>query len=125
VWGLARLGAAVAGADDDMNMQGGLSFWIIGDVANQRSDLERFSFFVSNRSNCLFRSSGINIADYYSRALSRKATAVARPMPEAPPVTTTTLFAIRSAIPILRCNADPHEDCGTRAPSGTPASRMP
>jgi len=33
-------GAAVAGADDDMNMQGGLALRIIGDVANQRSDLD-------------------------------------------------------------------------------------
>ena len=34
------LGAAVAGADDDMNMQGGLAFRIVGDVTNQRSDLD-------------------------------------------------------------------------------------
>jgi hypothetical protein len=33
-------GAAVASADDDMDMQGGLALWIIGDVANQRSDLD-------------------------------------------------------------------------------------
>jgi hypothetical protein len=33
-------GAAVAGPDNDMNMQGGLALWIIGDVANQRSDLD-------------------------------------------------------------------------------------
>ena len=65
----------------------------------------RFSSFVSNRSNCLFRSNDINIADYYSRALSRKGSSGRAPMPEAPPVTTTTLFAMKSAIPILRCNA--------------------
>ena len=33
-------GAAVAGANDDMNMQSGLALRIIGDVANQRSDLD-------------------------------------------------------------------------------------
>jgi hypothetical protein len=33
-------GAAVASADDDMNMQGGLAFRIVSDVANQRSDLD-------------------------------------------------------------------------------------
>ena len=36
-------GAAVAGADDDMNMQGRLALRIIGDVANQRSDLDTVS----------------------------------------------------------------------------------
>jgi hypothetical protein len=33
-------GAAVGGANDDMNMQGGLALRIIGDVANQTSDLD-------------------------------------------------------------------------------------
>src|SRR5262245_19752646 len=33
-------GAAVAGADDNMNVQGGLALRIIGDVADERSDLD-------------------------------------------------------------------------------------
>ena len=71
----------------------------VGQLGHIDANVDCFSAVVANGSNGLFRSSVINISDYHPRALSRKGHSGRAPDAGAPPVTTTTLPAVRFPIP--------------------------
>jgi len=66
----------------------------VGRLAYISADADSRAAIFSNRRNGLFALYEIDICNHHARACRAKATAVARPMPAAPPVTTITFPAM-------------------------------